>query len=289
MPPVKRRRPPQAVSPGPALRAAQRDLRSLATLLHTLAGDLAASAPSARTGRLAPRIARWRREARAVLGELQSRRGAALSAQLRALGLGGASQGLKLHLGAADASLPGWVNVDRWPAELAMDLRWGLPFADGAADAVYLCHVLEHFYYPDEALPVLEDIRRVLAPGGTARIVVPDIGRSLRAYVGKDRKFFAARRTNWPWWPKAVSRLEQVLGYAGVGAGPESALDGHKFGYDFETLRALLRRAGFARVVRSHYMRSRIPGLRIDDASRVASAHFGRRYFSLFMDAQRGR
>jgi predicted SAM-dependent methyltransferase len=272
-----------------ALRAAQRDLRSLATQLHTLAGDLAAGAPSAHTGRLALRIARWRREARAALGELQSRRGASLSAQLTALGLGSASRGLKLHLGAADASLPGWVNVDRWPADLSMDLRWGLPFAEGAAAAVYLCHVLEHFYYPGEALAVLEDIRRVLAPGGTARIVVPDIGRSLRAYVGKDRRFFAARRAHWPWWPKAASRLEQVLGYAGAGVGPASGVDGHRFGYDFETLRQLLRRAGFTRIVRSRYMGSRIPGLRVDDASHVSGARYGRRYFSLFVEAQRGR
>jgi predicted SAM-dependent methyltransferase len=285
MPSTKRRALPRTVPVGRVFRSAQQDLQAIGALVEAVAGDLAAHGPTGGTRRIATRLRRWRRDAEALARDLRARRDGALTTRLRALGLASASHGLKLHLGAADASLTGWVNVDRWPAELSMDLRWGLPFVDGAADLVYLCHVLEHFYYPDEARCVLEDIRRVLAPRGTARIVVPDIGRTLRAYVGNDRRFFAARRAMWPWWPKADSRLEQVLGYAGVGAGPAD-FGGHRFGYDFETLRALLRRAGFTRIVRSHYMRSRHPDLRVDEASHVAGAKVGRRYFSLFVDAQ---
>ena len=206
--------------------------------------------------------------------------------QLAALGLTRQSRCLKLHLGAADSPLPGWVNIDHWPAQLAMDLRWGLPFAKGAARAVYLCHVLEHCYYPDEALAVMADIHRVLARDGVARIVVPDIEQCLRAYVRRDRRFFAARRAQWPWWPPSSTRLESFLGYAGVGASPDAFVNSHKFGYDYETLQALLRRAGFRRIERSAFMRSRDPLLRIDDASRVAGAKCGRQYYSLFVEAR---
>jgi hypothetical protein len=116
--------------------------------------------------------------------------------------------------------------------------------------------------------------------------VVPDIEQCLRAYVRRDRRFFAARRAQWPWWPPTSTRLESFLGYAGVGASPGAFVSSHKFGYDYETLRLLLRRAGFRRIERSGFMRSRVPSLRIDDASRVAGAKHGRRYYSLFVEAR---
>ena len=261
----------------------QSDLRRLARATEAIAAELAARGPQA-GGPAA--LKRWRRDAESLAAALRRRRAAFMRAQLAELGLTRRTRGLKLHLGAADSWLPGWVNIDHWPAQLAMDLRWGLPFANGAAQAVYLCHVLEHCYYPDEALAVMADIHRVLARDGVARIVVPDIEQCLRAYVRRDRRFFAARRAQWPWWPPTSTRLESFLGYAGVGASPGAFVSSHKFGYDYETLRLLLRRAGFRRIERSGFMRSRDPALRIDDASRVAGAKHGRRYYSLFVEAR---
>jgi predicted SAM-dependent methyltransferase len=262
---------------------AQSDLRRLARATDAIAGEVAARGPPATRPAV---LKRWRRDAEAQATALRRQRRAFIEAQLATLGLARRSRGLRLHLGAADSALPGWVSIDHWPAPLAMDLRWGLPFAKGAAQAVYLCHVLEHCYYPDEALAVMADIHRVLAREGVARIVVPDIEQCLRAYVRGDRRFFAARRAQWPWWPPTATRLESFLGYAGVGASPDAFVSSHKFGYDYETLRSLLRRAGFRRIERSAYMRSRDPALRIDDASHVAGAKHGRRYYSLFVEAR---
>ncbi len=262
---------------------AQDDLRRLVRATEAIAGEVAARGPRVK-GPAA--LKRWRRDAESQAAALRRRRRAFVDAQLVALGLSRHSRGLKLHLGAADSLLPGWVNIDHWPAQLSMDLRWGLPFAKGAARAVYMCHVLEHCYYPDEALAVMADIHRVLGRDGVARIVVPDIEQCLRAYVRRDHRFFAARRAHWPWWPPTVTRLESFLGYAGVGASPDAFVGSHKFGYDYETLRSLLRRAGFRRIERSAYMRSRDAALRIDDASHVAGAKHGRRYYSLFVEAR---
>jgi predicted SAM-dependent methyltransferase len=266
-----------------AFARAQSDLRRLVRATEAIAGDVAARGPQAKSPAA---LKRWRRDAESQASALRRQRRAFTDAQLAALGLSRRSRGLRLHLGAADSPLPGWVNIDHWPAQLAMDLRWGLPFAKGAARAVYLCHVLEHCYYPDEALAVMADIHRVLAREGVARIVVPDIEQCLRAYVRRDQRFFAARRAQWPWWPPTDTRLENFLGYAGVGASPDAFVSSHKFGYDYETLRLLLRRAGFRRIERSAFMRSRDPALRIDDASQVAGAKHGRRYYSLFVEAR---
>jgi SAM-dependent methyltransferase len=65
---------------------------------------------------------------------------------------------------------------------LRHDLRQGIPFATGTVDAVYHSHVLEHI--DREAVPgFLEEIRRVLRPGGVHRIVVPDLELAVRDYV----------------------------------------------------------------------------------------------------------
>lgn len=164
-----------------------------------------------------------------------------------------------------------------------MDLRWGLPFHDRSVAFVFLSHTLEHFSYPREALAVVKDIQRVLQPGGILRVVVPDIEKCLRAYVENDLEFFASRRKTWTWWPERSTKLEDFLAYAGAGA--RFGLRGHKFGYDYETLRHLLMSAGFCKVERSDYMKSRHEVLRIDNASKIAGATYGNRYYSLFVEA----
>jgi len=55
-----------------------------------------------------------------------------------------------------------------------------LPYLDGSFRFVYSEHFLEHLFL-DEAMALLHEIRRVLAPDGTLRIVVPDA--DLRSYA----------------------------------------------------------------------------------------------------------
>jgi len=268
------------------------DLFALAGTVQTLAGEVSALGPLERERAdaaigVAARLADLRDEAQALLGELAARRPALVAAQLARLGLTRRSKGLKLNLGAGETRIEGFLNIDAWPADLALDLRWGLPFGGRAVDAVYCCHALEHFAYPDAALALLKEIRRVLARGGVARIVVPDIEQCIAAYVANDRRFYAARRETWSWWPARTTRLDDFLSYAGVGSDTRNLTEDHKYGYDFETLSALLRRAGFGNVERSAFMQSRHPALRVDDASAIAGATYGESHYSLFVDAWR--
>lgn len=62
------------------------------------------------------------------------------------------------------------------------DLRKGIPLDNGAADAVYHSHVLEHI--DRHAVPAFfAEIARVLRPGGVHRVVVPDLERYARGYI----------------------------------------------------------------------------------------------------------
>jgi predicted SAM-dependent methyltransferase len=91
----------------------------------------------------------------------------------------------RLNLGCGSRRHPEWTNVDLVPAGpdvIASDLRRPLPFAAGSFEAVYAAHVLEHLA-PVEAARLLAEARRLLAPGGIVRIVVPDLEGIARAYL----------------------------------------------------------------------------------------------------------
>ena len=280
-------RPPQE-----RLRQIQEVLSALGNAIYSLASDLNGFGPEIFELLGAERDPLSRLSG--VLGaidelasELRAQRKGWLAAQLRALGISGEDRHLRLHIGSGGHALEGWVNIDVAPAPLAMNIKWGLPFVDGAADYAFVCHVLEHLFYPAEALSVLKDVHRVLAPGGVLRVVVPDIEKCLRAYVEEDQAFFKGRQGTWDWWSEAETRLEDFLVYAGAGPSPGRLFEAHKFGYDLETLSHLLRRAGFREIERSDYMESRHASLRVDHASRVAGARFGDQHYSLFVDATR--
>ena len=146
------------------------------------------------------------------------------------------SRPLRLHLGAGTHRPPGWVNIDvlGMSPDLAWDLRKRLPFPDGAAKAVFLEHVLEHFALAD-GLDLLEECRRVLEPGGIVRVGVPDFGRYLESYAG-DGELVERLRPGRPTRLLAVG--EVALGH------------GHRSVWDAETLELVLTEAGFADVSR---------------------------------------
>lgn len=62
------------------------------------------------------------------------------------------------------------------------NLAKGIPYPSDSADVVYHSHVLEHLDRP-VAEAFLKEIHRVLKPGGTIRIVVPDLERICRDYL----------------------------------------------------------------------------------------------------------
>jgi predicted SAM-dependent methyltransferase len=69
-----------------------------------------------------------------------------------------------------------WCNVDsqaRWNPDLVCDAA-RLPFPDGSADYFVLHHVLEHFGC-GEGMFLLTEAYRVLKPGGSLLVFVPDL------------------------------------------------------------------------------------------------------------------
>ena len=111
---------------------------------------------------------------------------------------------LRLNLGCGDHFHEDWVNVDlvaRHKQVIQADLNRGIPFEDGKFAFVYHSHVLEHLT-PEQARKFLTECHRVLQPGGTLRIVVPDLENICRLYLQHldlawDNKPSAAERYEW--------------------------------------------------------------------------------------------
>lgn len=144
---------------------------------------------------------------------------------------------LKLHLGCGKRNIPGFVHVDQadFPhIDHKHDIRT-LPFiADASAELVYSSHALEYFDR-EEVKQVLAEWRRVLLPGGTLRVAVPDFEALVSVY-------------------QKYGKLDMVLGPM-YGRMPVQTPDGprtiyHKTVYDFASLQAVLEAAGFGNVRR---------------------------------------
>ncbi|MEH6418081.1 class I SAM-dependent methyltransferase [Pseudomonas sp. CGJS7] len=212
--------------------------------------------------------------------------------QTRALGIDAGTRGLKIHFGSSHHLVQDWLNIDAGGGDLMLNVNWGLPLPDGCADFAYSAHLLEHLRYHDQAAVFVREIHRVLAAGGTLRLVVPDVKKLLAAYAAGDREFFEARqefyRLKDGFTRDGVANLDYILLFCG--ANQQVLSYNHKFGYDFETLRGLLLDAGFDTVVESDFQASERAELLVDDFSYNARARDRQgRHYSLFVEATKSR
>lgn len=216
---------------------------------------------------------------RASLLELQSNY---LARQMARWSIGPNTRGLRVNL-TGETPVDGWLNVGSHASGIVTNLLWPLPLPDACASRVFFAMAIEHFPV-QRVLAILREIHRTLELGGVVRVVTQDTERYIDAYSRRDMSFFEGQRTYWPMPADIGPPLHHILAWSGASRRPEDFFD-HKYGYDFETLSALLYRAGFARVERSAYMGSRHLDLRVDTLSADAGARIGDVTYALFIEA----
>lgn len=151
----------------------------------------------------------------------------------------------KLNVGCGKNIKEGWINIDLLEsADLAINIRYGLPFDDDSCELIYSEHFLEHLENPDESVPFYQACQRVLGPGGCIHIGVPDSRYVVESCLKDpiDPEFLIKVKThNWG-YPEYCQTGFEFINY-------HFRLNGqHKFAFDYFTLKAQLERAGFRNV-----------------------------------------
>jgi predicted SAM-dependent methyltransferase len=201
---------------------------------------------------------------------------------------------VKVNLGSGLYVAPGWINIDgsaktlfarlpdfalrrAYPLATVKDthsrdefvsllrdhrfvyhnLKYGIPLRDSSVDFIFSSHMLHHLYRED-ALKLLREALRVLKPGGTMRIVVPDLELIMALY--------------------REGKREQAMEYFFYSKEPRSNLSRRYYQYDFALLKSLMDEAGVRNVRRCKFREGKVPDL--DQLDRLASE-------SLFVEGDR--
>lgn len=169
---------------------------------------------------------------------------------------------LRLNLGCADKHFDGWVNVDLDRA----DVNWNLaampwPWEVDSVNEIMASHILEHFDKLD-GYRFLNECKRILKPGGTLHIAVPDLDKFIRAKVLNKPELL----NGYKW---------DDLNYLGGGDETETRPGWrHLYIYSWESLAYMCKAVGFAVVARRE-----VP-MAIDNQDHTA--------ISLYADAMKG-
>ena len=130
-------------------------------------------------------------------------------------------------------------RVDGRSYFIQLDATRPLPFADATFGWVYAEHFIEHITLR-QAVGWLKEVRRILEPGGFARITTPDLGRYAGAYLAGDDAFFSEHRERMlrfgfpPMDTRRAWMVNQIFQFWG-----------HRWIYDVDELRHVATEAGF--------------------------------------------
>lgn len=156
-----------------------------------------------------------------------------------------------------------FINTDiEWkpgviPWDIAKIKSDNYPIADNSLKGVYTEHCLEHIPFESTNDNLIE-FYRILKPGGTVRIAVPDgelfIDMYLNAREGEDFVIPHPEELSQPTPMMIINKVAR--GY------------GHRFLYDFETFKYLLGNIGFKNIKKETFRHGRDPKLLVDSKLR---------------------
>lgn len=183
---------------------------------------------------------------------------------------------LYVQYGCGLSAPDGWLNFDASPAlrierlpvvgrflrvtgfppgARVGDIVRGLPISDGSARGVYASHVLEHLTLAD-CRTALRNTLRMLMPGGTFRLIVPDLEARARRYVEDGDGGLFMRSTMLG--KEARPSLRQ-----------RASLSAHLWMWDFRSMSAELQDAGFTSIRRASFGDAEDPMFaRVEDRGR---------------------
>lgn len=195
----------------------------------------------------------------------------------------------KLHVGCGWDNFPkDWLNIGRFNDKnfklgtiklisrafvLNFDLNHNIPIKKGTIQYIYGSHFIEHFTLP-EALSILKRFHDLMKPGGIIRLTTPDLGLWIENYYENRERFFKRFYELSPSKQNLKTKGQILIGQA-YGWG-------HKWLYDFESLKSLFKEAGFRKIMRKKHHESFIEQIELIEPDSEL-----RRMETLYVEAMR--
>jgi ubiquinone/menaquinone biosynthesis C-methylase UbiE len=150
----------------------------------------------------------------------------------------------KLHLGCGSHILSGWTNIDIYNGDFRLDILKGLPFKNNSVDFIYHAHFIEHFTI-EQNLRIFNECYRVLNENGILRILFGDLVKHCQIYLNNDTGTLYEYRDR-----GTIVFEPEKLKYSPLTEWLNRRFYdfGHKFIYDFKTIEAIAKKAGFTKI-----------------------------------------
>ena len=177
----------------------------------------------------------------------------------------------KINVGCGSDTIRGWVNLGLYSdldipygttkiikgaLVLNFDATEDLPVGEETVKYIYASHFIEHLSFI-EGISVLERFYKIMKKGGVIRLATPDLELWIKNYYENNADFFgkyknlcltAEGRTLVK--TKGEIFMSQVCNW------------GHKWNYDFESMKHILEKIGFSQVAKKRVFESFIPDIK---------------------------
>ena len=157
----------------------------------------------------------------------------------------------RLQVGGGRHIIKGWLNGDIVAGDIYLDVTKRMPFPDESFQYVFAEQFLEHLTF-NEARRFLSESHRVIEEDGVLRLAVPDLELLAQLYCDKNHHVVlqkAMTRHKTKHNSELTTRCHFINDFF--------RLWGHKFIYDEETLRYIMRNTGFSNITRCQFGESK--------------------------------
>jgi predicted SAM-dependent methyltransferase len=197
----------------------------------------------------------------------------------------------RLNIGCGGNIVENWVNIGLFEIPKALyysskitnqakfvhfDVTSELPINPDSIQYIYASHFIEHLTFP-QGLAFLKNCHKVMKRDGIIRLTFPDLELWILKYVENDTEFFkkysdfTKNKNDLPdLKTKGEIFMSQVHGW------------GHKWCYDFDSVKDILERTGFSEVTRKKAFQSLIP-----DIDKLEPNIEQRLFESIFVEAKK--
>lgn len=176
----------------------------------------------------------------------------------------------KLNIGCGSSYIKDWLNIGIFPEEeisygtvkemngasvLHFDMTNKLPLRDGGVKYIYASHFIEHLNF-EEGVKLLRRCYNFMQDGAVMRLTFPDLELWVRNYCENNTDFFEKYKNYFlkNKSPKVKTKgeifMSQVHGF------------GHKWNWDFESMKHILSEIGFSNIEKKEAFDSDISNIK---------------------------